>query len=60
MELGILKTVAPRQKWINEARDFTPWLSNNIEELGNALGLELEVENIEVAVGPYSAVVGRC
>ena len=55
MELGILKTVAPRQKWINEARDFTPWLSNNIEELGNALGLELEVENIEVAVGPYSA-----
>ena len=55
MELGILKTVAPRQKWINEARDFTPWLSNNIEELGSALGLELEVENIEVAVGPYSA-----
>ena len=55
MALGILKTVAPRQKWINEARDFTPWLSNNIEELGNALGLELEVENIEVAVGPYSA-----
>lgn len=53
--MGILKTVAPRQKWINEARDFTPWLSNNIEELGSALGLELEVENIEVAVGPYSA-----
>lgn len=55
MELGTLKTVAPRQKWLNEARDFTPWLSKNIEELGNALGLELEVENIEVAVGPYSA-----
>jgi len=55
MELGVLKTVAPRQKWTNEARDFTPWLSNNIEELGNALGLELELENIEVAVGPYSA-----
>ena len=33
MELGILKTVAPRQQWTNEARDFTPWLAANIEEL---------------------------
>lgn len=55
MELGILKTITPRQKWNNEARDFTPWLANNIEELNKALGLELEVENTEVAVGPYSA-----
>jgi len=55
MELGILKTITPRQKWNNEARDFTPWLGNNIEELNKALGLELEVENTEVAVGPYSA-----
>lgn len=55
MELGILKTVAARQKWTNEARDFTPWLANNIDELNKALGLELEVENTEVAVGPYSA-----
>lgn len=55
MELGILKTVRPRQKWINEERDFTPWLAGNIEELNKALGLELEVENVEVAAGPYSA-----
>ena len=55
MELGILKTVTPRQKWNNEARDFTPWLANNIEELNKALGLELEVENTEASVGPYSA-----
>ena len=55
MELGILKTVSARQKWISEARDFTPWLANNITELSKALGLELEVENTEVAVGPYSA-----
>jgi len=55
MELGILKTVSARQKWTSEARDFTPWLANNITELSKALGLELEVENIEVAVGPYSA-----
>ncbi|MBI2258995.1 MAG: DUF4268 domain-containing protein [Flavobacteriia bacterium] len=55
MELGILKTVTPRQKWNNEARDFTPWLANNISELNKALGIELEVENTEVSVGPYSA-----
>jgi hypothetical protein len=55
MEFGILKTVPARQKWTNEARDFTPWLANNITELNKALGLELEVENTEVAVGPYSA-----
>lgn len=55
MELGVLKTVTPRQKWNNEARDFTPWLANNISELNKALGLELEVENTEVSVGPYSA-----
>lgn len=55
MELGILKTVTARQKWNNEARDFTPWLAKNIKALNEALGLELEVENVEVQCGPYSA-----
>ena len=55
MNLGTLKTVSPRQKWQNEARDFTPWLADNIQELGNAIGIELEVENTEVGVGPFSA-----
>lgn len=55
MELGILKVVPPRQKWLSEARDFTPWLAANIGELNSALGLELEVERMEVAVGPYAA-----
>jgi hypothetical protein len=55
MELGKLKLITPRKKWEHEARDFTPWLAEHIEELNEALGLELEVENTEVAVGPYSA-----
>jgi hypothetical protein len=56
-ELGKLKTVDVRSQWPNEAADFTPWLANeeNTGRLGAALGLELEVENTEVAVGPYSA-----
>ena len=55
MELGILKTITPRKKWGHEERDFTPGLAENIDELSKAVGIELEVENIEVAVGPYSA-----
>ncbi len=54
-ELGQLKLVQLRTRWVNEAYDFTPWLANNIEILNEAIGLELEVENTEVKVGPYSA-----
>jgi hypothetical protein len=55
MELGTLKTISARCKWQYEARDFTPWLADNIKELNAAIGIELEVENTEVAAGPYSA-----
>jgi Domain of unknown function (DUF4268) len=55
MELGVLKTVSARQRWLDEARDFTPWLAEHISELGKAVGLELEVERVEVQCGPYSA-----
>lgn len=55
MDLGTLKMVPPRNKWKHEASDFTPWLASNIEKLNAEIGLELEVENTEVAVGPYSA-----
>ncbi len=55
MELGNLKKISVRQMWNDEAQDFTPWLANNIEELSKALGIEMEVENTEVSVGPYSA-----
>jgi len=56
MELGELKRLnSVREHWTNEARDFTPWLADNMDELTKAIGLELEVENVEVAAGPYSA-----
>ncbi len=57
MELGTLKTVIVRTKWVNEARDFTPWLAENIAELNKAIGLEMEIESMEVQCGPYSADV---
>lgn len=57
--LGSLHRLDPRQQWGNEATDFTPWIANqeNISELASALGMELEVESTEVAVGAYSADV---
>lgn len=55
--LGQLTTSEVRKAWKNEQYDFTPWLAReeNLAMLSKALGLELEVEGIEVAVGPYSA-----
>ncbi len=41
--------------WPNEALNFTPWLAENISELGEKIGMELEVVGQEVSVGPYSA-----
>ena len=41
--------------WPNEALNFTPWLAENISELGEKVGMELEVVGQEVSVGPYSA-----
>lgn len=55
IDLGNLKKIDPRDKWPNESSNFTPWLADYLDDLGNTLGLELEFENTEVAVGPYLA-----
>lgn len=46
-----------RQLWPNEAIDFTPWLDENIDLLGDALNMALEEPKTEVAVGGFSADV---
>jgi hypothetical protein len=53
-ELGELKSVDIRELWPNEARDFTPWLAENITLLSDALGMELEVTACEADVGNFS------
>ena len=54
---GRLEKLNPRGYWPNEGSDFTPWLAlpANIRLLGEAIGVELEVETVEAAVGPFSA-----
>lgn len=36
--LGRLSAVPPREVWSHEARDFTPWLLNNVDVLSELLG----------------------
>lgn len=52
--LGRLERVDPRSLWPHEAHDFTPWLVEHIDELGELLGLELEVSEREASVGAFS------
>lgn len=53
-DFGELKAVDIRGLWPNEARDFTPWLAENIERLGEALGMDLEIAAREADVGDFS------
>lgn len=52
-KLGVLERVDPRVIWADEARDFTPWLVENIRTLSDALGMDLEVAESEGVVGGF-------
>lgn len=53
-ELGNLKRLDPRSIWSKEDHDFTPWLAENLDRLGEALGLDLELQSTEAPVGDFS------
>jgi len=57
--LGTLARVDLRDIRTNEANDFTPWLARpeNLAILGDTLGIELDLEAQERAVGPFRADV---
>ena len=54
-QIGHLETVEPRKLFPNEAGDFTTWLEEHIEVLGDRLGLKLSNAEREQAVGSFSA-----
>ena len=42
MKIGSLKKVELREIWSREDTDFTNWLKDNLDILGEAIGLDLE------------------
>ena len=54
-DLGALSPVNVREVWAGESGDFTPWLAENADQLGEALGMDLIHEQTEAPVGRYSA-----
>lgn len=52
--IGRIERVPLREVWKDEARDFTPWLRENIEVLGEELGIGLSEAVSEQAAGNFS------
>lgn len=58
--LGRLLTVEPREVWLHEAQDFTPWLLQNVDVLSDLLGMDLELSVAEHPVGNFALdLLGR-
>tara|TARA_B100000508_G_scaffold137942_1_gene133262 strand:+ start:2696 stop:3628 length:933 start_codon:yes stop_codon:yes gene_type:complete len=53
MDIGKIKKVPLREVWEREDKHFSKWLSENIEYLGEVLGLTVNVLSVEEPVGPY-------
>ena len=50
-KLGTIQEVDIRKIWPDEARNFTPWLANNLDLLSETLGIALEAVEQEAPVG---------
>lgn len=53
-KLGKIEQVDLREIWQNEAGDFTPWLAEHLDLLGEALHLDLSLVEAEGQVGPFA------
>jgi len=56
-KLGQLEEVDLRAIWEDEPRDFTPWLAEHLDQLGEALGLNLRLIESEATVGSFAVDV---
>ncbi len=52
-DFGELKTIPLHKVFKHEENDFTPWLAEHIDKLGDALGMDLEVVDREAPVGDF-------
>ena len=54
MQFGKITKLNPRDIWQKEAYNFTPWLAENLDVLSKSLGMDLELQKAEAAVGDFS------
>lgn len=54
-QIGRIERIPLRDVWRHEAHSFTVWLADNIELLGEEIGLELHNAEREQAAGSFSA-----
>ena len=50
-KFGRIQEVSLQDAWPDEAKDFTPWLAENLDELGVALRIPLQLHERESSVG---------
>ena len=55
IDVAELSPVDLRKVWPDEAADFTPWLADNLDTLGKALRLDLELVETEAPTGSFTA-----
>jgi len=55
-EISKLEPVNLRDVWAHEAHHFTPWLAENIDQLGDAIGLNLKDVTTEKTLGGMGRV----
>ena len=53
--VGRLKQVDLRSAWVNEAKDFTSWLSDNLDILSDHIDYEISILEREKKTGSFSA-----
>lgn len=55
INLGTLKEITDlRSVWQHEALNFTPWIAENVDLLGDAIGLDITVDETESQVGNFN------
>jgi hypothetical protein len=53
-DFGKIKKISIRDIWQREAYNFTPWLAENLDKLGESVGMDLELIEQEASVGNFS------
>ena len=51
IDLGKIQRLSLKEVWPGEQTHFTPWLSQNLDALGEVIGIEMECLDIELQAG---------